>query len=95
MNHKAKFKGIVLSAGGKKVISKEDADIIKKCGLLVIDCSWAKIEEINVSYENERLCNLIYKVPFMVAVNNINYGKPYMLSCAEALAAGLHIAGFY
>jgi hypothetical protein len=29
MNHKAKFRGIVLSAAGTKVISKEDVDIIR------------------------------------------------------------------
>ena len=39
--------------------------------------------------------NLFKLVPFMVAVNTVNYGKAYKLSCAEALAGGLHIAGFY
>ena len=93
ITHKQKFKGIVLSAGGKKVISREDLDIILKKGICVIDCSWNKIidktfEASPTKYEHERI------LPYMVAVNTVNYGVPYQLSCAEALAGALFIAGF-
>jgi pre-rRNA-processing protein TSR3 len=87
INHKGRFKGITLSAGGTKVISKEDLGIIREHGLCVLDCSWNKIKELQVKtkLEHERL------LPFMVAVNPVNFGAPYKLSCAEALAASLFI----
>jgi ribosome biogenesis protein Tsr3 len=47
------FRGIVLSyfstynclfsAHGKKIISKEDKEIVDQHGIMVVDCSWAKI----------------------------------------------------
>lgn len=53
-NSKKKYRGVVLSAEGKSVISLQDLDIIKKHGLCVIDCSWNRIEEThhNISFEN-------------------------------------------
>ena len=47
--------GIVLSANGTKYISKEDINIIEHSGICVIDCSWARISEIKLSFPNERL----------------------------------------
>jgi pre-rRNA-processing protein TSR3 len=74
---------VVLSANGKKYVSKEDLELIEQGGLCVVDCSWAKIEEVQINFPNERI------LPHMVAVNSVNYGKKFKLSCAEAIAAAL------
>lgn len=32
-------------------------------------------------------------VPYLLASNPVNYGKPYRLNCAEAIAAGFYLTG--
>lgn len=86
-----RFPGIILTPSGTRVISPADAPILRNCGLAVVDCSWAQLGAVPFSRlprGNERL------LPYLVAANTVNYGRPYKLNCAEALAAGLYICGF-
>ena len=84
------YGGILLTPTSKKICSIEDHDIIAKKGICVIDCSWAKFEELHLDLHKIETRSL----PFMVAVNPVNFGKAYKLSCVEAFAACLYLGGF-
>ncbi|PIL34458.1 hypothetical protein GSI_03234 [Ganoderma sinense ZZ0214-1] len=86
-----KFRGIVVSPKGTQPVSPADKDIVAQNGLAVVECSWARLDEVpfnRISSPHERL------LPYLVATNPVNYGKPWRLNCVEALAAAFYITGF-
>ncbi|KAM0675309.1 ribosome biogenesis protein tsr3 [Gurleya vavrai] len=85
------FKGVVLSPEGSQALSPEDKPIIEKFGIGVIDCSWNKLKETDFKLLPSK-CNRL--LPFLVAANPVNYGKPFKLNCVEAMAASFYICGF-
>uniref|UniRef100_A0A6U1GIS0 18S rRNA aminocarboxypropyltransferase n=1 Tax=Tetraselmis chuii TaxID=63592 RepID=A0A6U1GIS0_9CHLO len=85
------FPGVVLSPAGQCCISREDFTIIKTKGLAVVDCSWNKLDDVPFEQIRGAAPRLL---PWLVAANPVNYGKPCKLSCAEAFAAGLYICGW-
>ena len=87
---KQSFNGIILSPEGKQSVSPSDYEIIHEFGICVIDCSWAQLAKIPWKKLKGDNCRLL---PFLVAANPINYGKPFKLSCVEAFAACLYIVG--
>ena len=56
--------------------------------ITVLDCSWVVLDTGKV-----RSWRIRRALPFLVAANPVNFGKPCMLSSVEALAAALFILG--
>ena len=78
------------SPRAERIFSLEDAPLVNSLGICVVDCSWNCLSTIKFNKlhnGNER------KLPFLVAANPAHYGRPYELSCVEAFAAVLLIAG--
>jgi pre-rRNA-processing protein TSR3 len=87
---KAPDHAVLLNPFAKKALSREDAEDMRRYGLLALDCSWAQAEEaFPVLLGSTRSRAL----PFLVAANPVNYGKPFVLSTAEAIGAALYIIG--
>ncbi|KAI0234010.1 ribosome biogenesis protein tsr3 [Massospora cicadina] len=84
------FCGITLSPTGEQLVSPSDRPIVETFGVAVVEASWARIDE--VPFKKMRILNNRL-LPYLVATNPVNYGKPYKLNCVEAIAACFFITG--
>jgi len=85
-----KFAGVVVSPKAKKIISRQDNEILEQYGAAVVEASWNRIDEVpfgRIGGKCERL------LPYLVAANPTNYGRPWRLNCVEAIAACYCICG--
>ena len=81
---------ILLDPFAEKALSREDLPTAQTRGVVALDCSWRLAEQV---FPDTRKRTVGRALPFLLAANPVNYGKPMMLSTAEALAATCAILG--
>jgi pre-rRNA-processing protein TSR3 len=83
-------RAVILNPFSQVAFSPADRKRIEDFGLAALDCSWEHAEKVLLKHvRGTSRC-----LPFLVAGNPVNFGKPTKLSTVEALAAALDIAGF-
>jgi pre-rRNA-processing protein TSR3 len=91
--HQMKFlpkRAIVLNPFSQIAFSPADRQRIESFGLAALDCSWEHAEKVLIKHaRGTSRC-----LPFLIAGNPVNFGKPTKLTTVEALVAALYIAGF-
>ncbi|MEM0449669.1 MAG: DUF367 family protein [Methanomassiliicoccales archaeon] len=80
---------VVLDPSAEKALSVEDREAALAHGILVMDLSWNKIE----SFPKLHIRSRPRALPYLLAANPVNWGKPMRLSSVEAVAAALYIIG--
>ena len=82
---------VVLNPFAERAFSPSDRERVVRRGLVALDLSWKHAEDVA---ELLSLPDISRCLPYLLAANPVNYGKPTVLSTVEALAAALFIAGF-
>jgi len=79
---------ILLDPMAEKALSPADSS---GKGIIVLDCSWEEVERI---FTELGKLNLEHRaLPYLLAGNPVNFGRPFKLNSAEAFAAALYILG--
>ncbi len=79
---------VVLSPHAETALSPADRSAALRRGIAVMDLTWTNISAFpKVRGARERA------LPFLVAANPVNWGRPMELNSAEAVAAALFILG--
>jgi len=82
-------RSIILNPFSDTLLSIEDKEAAVNFGIVVLDASWKRAYELERIFKNRGR-----RLPFLVAANPVNYGRPEKLSSVEALSAALYILGF-
>ncbi|HEY5605761.1 MAG TPA: DUF367 family protein [Thermoplasmata archaeon] len=78
---------VLLTPTAERALSPADAPRAERHGLAILDVSWKRGRFPIVPHATSRA------LPYLLAANPVNYGKPFLLSSVEALAAALVIFG--
>jgi pre-rRNA-processing protein TSR3 len=78
---------VILTPKAGRALSPADAPRAERRGLAVVDISWKRGRFPPVPQGTARA------LPYLLAANPVNYGKPFVLSSVEAFAAALVIFG--
>jgi pre-rRNA-processing protein TSR3 len=76
---------LLLDPTAEQALSPADRDTPS---ITVLDCSWEVLETSMI-----RSWRVRRALPFLLAANPVNFGKPFKLSSVEAFAAALYILG--
>jgi len=79
---------VLLDPFAEKSLSCEDRMVAQQYGLVALDCSWKNAEQ---TFQLLQVRLTPRALPFLLAANPVNYGKPFQLSTLEAFAAALYI----
>ncbi|WP_342304640.1 DUF367 family protein [Methanolobus sp. ZRKC5] len=81
-------RSILLDPMAEKALSPGDST---KKGITVLDCSWEEVERVFPQLLRMKLEHRA--LPYLVAANPVNFGRPFKLTSVEAFAAALYILG--
>jgi pre-rRNA-processing protein TSR3 len=79
-------RGIVLDPHAERALSPADRGLSDR--LVALDCSWTSADPGAFDLDGVHRA-----LPFLVAANPVNYGRPFRLTTVEALAGALAIVG--
>ncbi|MDO8725362.1 MAG: DUF367 family protein [Candidatus Methanoperedens sp.] len=80
--------GLFLDPFAEQALSPAD---YSNHGIVALDCSWEEVERVFPMLQRKKLVHRA--LPYLVAANAVNFGKPFKLSTVEAFAAALYILG--
>jgi pre-rRNA-processing protein TSR3 len=90
-------KPVLLTPFTDTALSPLDITVAQDAGITVVDCSWKQQLKKNIKtlplgkFGNRNFTERA--LPYLVPANPVNFGKPTLLSSAEALAAAAYILG--